>query len=80
MVVHSSYVLLLCRSSILDELTYVQFTISGETESLGSNNIMGQWLKSIGGYTIEQIGQSSRSPFSSTSTSTFTSYSLFIHH
>jgi len=31
------------------------FTISGETESLGSNNIMGQWLKSIGGYTVEQI-------------------------
>lgn len=31
------------------------FAISGETESLGSNNIMGQWLKSIGGYTVEQI-------------------------
>ncbi|KAF5363442.1 hypothetical protein D9756_000520 [Leucocoprinus leucothites] len=31
------------------------FAISGETESLGSNNIMGQWLKAIGGYTVEQI-------------------------
>jgi len=31
------------------------FTISGETESLGSNNIMGQWLKAIGGYSIEQV-------------------------
>ncbi|TFK99065.1 MFS general substrate transporter [Pterulicium gracile] len=30
------------------------FAISGETESLGSNNIMGQWLKAIGGYTVEQ--------------------------
>ncbi|KXN86384.1 Pantothenate transporter liz1 [Leucoagaricus sp. SymC.cos] len=32
------------------------FAISGETESFGSNNIMGQWLKAIGGYTVEQIG------------------------
>ncbi|KAF9469023.1 major facilitator superfamily domain-containing protein [Collybia nuda] len=31
------------------------FAISGETESFGSNNLMGQWLKSIGGYTVEQI-------------------------
>ncbi|KAF7776056.1 hypothetical protein Agabi119p4_4449 [Agaricus bisporus var. burnettii] len=31
------------------------FAISGETESFGSNNLMGQWLKAIGGYTIEQI-------------------------
>ncbi|KAG7097118.1 hypothetical protein E1B28_004496 [Marasmius oreades] len=31
------------------------FAISGEIESLGSNNIMGQYLKAIGGYTIEQI-------------------------
>ncbi|KAJ3575155.1 hypothetical protein NP233_g1289 [Leucocoprinus birnbaumii] len=30
------------------------FAISGETESLGSNNIMGQWLKAVGGYTVEQ--------------------------
>lgn len=30
------------------------FAISGETESLGSNNLMGQWLKAIGGYTVEQ--------------------------
>ena len=30
--------------------------ISGETESFGSNNLMGQWLKAIGGYTVEQIG------------------------
>ncbi|KAF9263544.1 MFS general substrate transporter [Marasmius fiardii PR-910] len=30
------------------------FAISGETESLGSNNIMGQYLKSIGGYNVEQ--------------------------
>jgi hypothetical protein len=33
-----------------------QFAISGETESFGSNNLMGQWLKAIGGYTVEQIG------------------------
>ncbi|THH33651.1 hypothetical protein EUX98_g526 [Antrodiella citrinella] len=32
-----------------------EFAISGETESFGSNNLMGQWLKAIGGYTIEQI-------------------------
>lgn len=32
------------------------FAISGETESFGSNNLMGQWLKAIGGYTVEQIG------------------------
>ncbi|KAF8897398.1 MFS general substrate transporter [Infundibulicybe gibba] len=31
------------------------FAISGETESFGSNNLMGQWLKAIGGYTVEQI-------------------------
>ncbi|KAL0582005.1 hypothetical protein V5O48_000063 [Marasmius crinis-equi] len=31
------------------------FAISGETESLGSNNIMGQYLKAIGGYDVEQI-------------------------
>ncbi|KAJ7591205.1 major facilitator superfamily domain-containing protein [Mycena floridula] len=31
------------------------FAISGETESFGSNNIMGQFLKAIGGYTVEQI-------------------------
>ncbi|KAF8524212.1 major facilitator superfamily domain-containing protein [Gautieria morchelliformis] len=31
------------------------FAISGETESFGSNNLMGQWLKAVGGYTIEQI-------------------------
>lgn len=31
------------------------FLISGETESFGSNNLMGQWLKAIGGYTVEQI-------------------------
>ena len=30
--------------------------ISGEKESFGSNNLMGQWLKAIGGYTVEQIG------------------------
>jgi hypothetical protein len=33
-----------------------QFAISGETESFGSNNLMGQWLKAIGGYTVVQIG------------------------
>lgn len=33
-----------------------QFAISGETEALGSNNIMGQYLKAMGGYTVEQIG------------------------
>ncbi|KAI0952598.1 hypothetical protein AcV7_008346 [Taiwanofungus camphoratus] len=31
------------------------FAISGETESFCSNNLMGQWLKAIGGYTVEQI-------------------------
>ncbi|THH16550.1 hypothetical protein EW146_g4092 [Bondarzewia mesenterica] len=31
------------------------FAISGETESFGSNNLMGQWLKAVGGYTVEQI-------------------------
>ncbi|KAI0080643.1 MFS general substrate transporter [Panus rudis PR-1116 ss-1] len=31
------------------------FAISGETESFGSNNLMGQWLKGIGGYSVEQI-------------------------
>ncbi|KIP09226.1 hypothetical protein PHLGIDRAFT_29194 [Phlebiopsis gigantea 11061_1 CR5-6] len=31
------------------------FLVSGETESFGSNNLMGQWLKAIGGYTVEQI-------------------------
>ncbi|KAF8192598.1 MFS general substrate transporter [Pholiota molesta] len=31
------------------------FAISGETESFGSNNLMGQWLKAMGGYTVEQI-------------------------
>ncbi|KIY73746.1 MFS general substrate transporter [Cylindrobasidium torrendii FP15055 ss-10] len=31
------------------------FAISGETECFGSNNIMGQWMKAIGGYTVEQI-------------------------
>ncbi|KAG7449348.1 MFS general substrate transporter [Guyanagaster necrorhizus] len=31
------------------------FAISGETESFGSNNIMGQWMKAIGGYSVEQI-------------------------
>ncbi|KAJ3776541.1 major facilitator superfamily domain-containing protein [Lentinula raphanica] len=30
------------------------FAISGETESFGSNNLMGQWLKATGGYTVEQ--------------------------
>ena len=31
------------------------FAISGETESIGSNNLMGQWLSSIGGYSVEQV-------------------------
>ncbi|KAF9534154.1 major facilitator superfamily domain-containing protein [Crepidotus variabilis] len=31
------------------------FAISGETESFGSNNLMGQFLKGIGGYTVDQI-------------------------
>ncbi|TFK76048.1 MFS general substrate transporter [Pluteus cervinus] len=31
------------------------FAVSGETESFGSNNLMGQWLKAIGGYTVPQI-------------------------
>ncbi|RPD80705.1 MFS general substrate transporter [Lentinus tigrinus ALCF2SS1-7] len=31
------------------------FAVSGETESFGSNNLMGQWLKAIGGFTVPQI-------------------------
>ncbi|KAI0723066.1 MFS general substrate transporter [Earliella scabrosa] len=31
------------------------FAISGETESFGTNGLMGQWLKGIGGYTVPQI-------------------------
>ena len=31
-----------------------QFAISGETESFGSNNLMGQWLAAAGGYTVAQ--------------------------
>ncbi|KAI0068919.1 MFS general substrate transporter [Artomyces pyxidatus] len=31
------------------------FAVSGETESFGSNNLMGLWLKAIGGYTVEQV-------------------------
>ncbi|KAF8915895.1 MFS general substrate transporter [Mucidula mucida] len=31
------------------------FAISGETECFGSNNIMGQWMKAVGGYSVEQI-------------------------
>ncbi|KIJ70238.1 hypothetical protein HYDPIDRAFT_77458 [Hydnomerulius pinastri MD-312] len=31
------------------------FAISGETESFGSNNLMGQWLSAIGGYSVEQV-------------------------
>ncbi|KAI0751515.1 MFS general substrate transporter [Daedaleopsis nitida] len=31
------------------------FAISGETESFGSNNLMGQWLKALGEYTVPQI-------------------------
>ncbi|KIJ55140.1 hypothetical protein M422DRAFT_219732 [Sphaerobolus stellatus SS14] len=31
------------------------WAVSGEIESFGSNNLMGQWLKAIGGYTVEQI-------------------------
>ena len=38
------------------EASTTQFLVSGETESFGSNNLMGQWLKAIGGYTVEQIG------------------------
>ena len=46
---------LLIRLPITKKSSF-EFAISGETESLGSNNIMGQWLKSMGGYTVEQIG------------------------
>lgn len=35
-------------------LLIFQFAISGETESFGSNNLMGQWLEAIGGYSVEQ--------------------------
>lgn len=38
-----------------------QFGISGETESFGTNNLMGQWLKAIG-YGVEQIGINSGPP------------------
>lgn len=38
------------------------FAISGETESFGSNNLMGQWLSAIGGYSVEQVGEQ---PYSS---------------
>ncbi|EIN10585.1 MFS pantothenate transporter [Punctularia strigosozonata HHB-11173 SS5] len=31
------------------------FAISGETESIGSNNLMGQYLRAVGGYTVEKI-------------------------
>lgn len=31
------------------------FAISGETESFGSNNLMGQYLKAIGGFSVVQI-------------------------
>ncbi|KAH9951851.1 MFS general substrate transporter [Amylocystis lapponica] len=31
------------------------FAISGECESFGSNNLMGQWLSAIGGFTVEQV-------------------------
>ncbi|KAI6047316.1 major facilitator superfamily domain-containing protein [Pisolithus marmoratus] len=31
------------------------FAVSGETESFSSNNLMGQWLSSIGGYSVEQV-------------------------
>jgi len=31
------------------------FGISGEVESFGSNNLMGQWLSVIGGFTVEQV-------------------------
>ncbi|KAG2751526.1 MFS general substrate transporter [Suillus brevipes Sb2] len=31
------------------------FAVSGETESFGSNNLMGQWLSAVGGYTVEQV-------------------------
>ncbi|KLO10248.1 MFS general substrate transporter [Schizopora paradoxa] len=34
---------------------YNEFAVSGETESFGSNNLMGQWLSAIGGYTVEQV-------------------------
>ncbi|KAH7887877.1 hypothetical protein F5I97DRAFT_1828802 [Phlebopus sp. FC_14] len=36
------------------------FAISGETESFGSNNPMGQWLSAIGGYSVEQTDSSRR--------------------
>ncbi|KZP04351.1 MFS general substrate transporter [Athelia psychrophila] len=53
------------------------FAISGETESLGSNNLMGQWLKAIGGYTVEQIGEFGVTAFGIVSTlvcATWTDY------
>ncbi|CCM04842.1 uncharacterized protein FIBRA_07035 [Fibroporia radiculosa] len=31
------------------------FAISGECESFGSNNLMGQWLSAIGGYSVEEV-------------------------
>ncbi|KAI0722253.1 MFS general substrate transporter [Cerioporus squamosus] len=46
------------------------FAISGETESFGSNNLMGQWLKAIGGFTVPQINNypSGMTAFAITST------------
>lgn len=38
-------------------MSYMQFAISGETESFGSNNLMGQWMKAIGGFSVPQIGE-----------------------
>ncbi|GBE79336.1 Pantothenate transporter liz1 [Sparassis crispa] len=31
------------------------FAVSGETESFASNNLMGQFLSALGGYTVEQV-------------------------
>ncbi|KAF9815561.1 hypothetical protein IEO21_04561 [Rhodonia placenta] len=31
------------------------FLVSGECESFGSNNLMGLWLKAVGGYTVEEV-------------------------
>jgi ACS family pantothenate transporter-like MFS transporter len=37
-------------------LVHSKFAISGETEILGSAGIMGQWMKALGGYHVEQLG------------------------
>lgn len=43
-----------CTSVPIHSPSARQFAVSGETESFGSNNLMGQWLAAVGGYTVPQ--------------------------